>query len=221
MIRPILALSSALATGLTGAVAHAHPHIFIDARIEVLLDDRNRAVAVRIDWVYDELFSLSEIANLGLDADWDGKLSAEEEAALSGFDMKWVDGFQGDTYALLDDAELVLGPPQDWSASYDGTRITSTHLRMLEQPAEIGGATFYVQVYDPGFYSTYAVAETATLTGGTGTCKAEVWGPDVDAADEALKAALSEYGADESIEMDFPSVGKNFAEEVRVTCAAP
>jgi ABC-type uncharacterized transport system substrate-binding protein len=215
------ALSLCLAAGLAGTAAHAHPHIFIDTRIEVLLDDQNRAVGVRIDWVYDELFSLSEIANLGLDADWDGKLSPEEEAALSGFDMKWVEGFQGDTYALLDDAELVLGPPQDWSASYDGTRITSTHLRMLAAPVDIAAATLYVQAYDPGFYSTYAIAETAKLTGGTGACTAEVWGPDIDAADEALKAALSEYGADENIEMDFPSVGKNFAEEVRVTCAAP
>ncbi len=43
------------------------------------------------------------------------------------------------------------------------------------------------------------------LTGGTGACRAEVWGPDLDAADEALKAALAEYGADESVEQDFPA----------------
>ena len=33
-------------------------------------------------------------------------------------------------------------------------------------------------------------------------------------------AALAEYSADESVEQDFPAVGRHYAEEVRVTCAA-
>lgn len=218
MLKPFL--FPALAA-LAASPALAHPHIFIDTKVEVLLDDQNRAVGVRIDWTYDELYSLSVIADREMDQDWDGALTEAEVAALSGFDMDWIEGFQGDTYALLDDAELVLGPPQDWKAGYDGKRVSSSHLRMLVAPVEIGAATFFVQVYDPGFYSTYALADTAALSGGTGACATEVWGPDIDAADETLKAALSEYGADESIEMDFPAIGKNFAEEVRVTCAAP
>jgi hypothetical protein len=34
-------------------------------------------------------------------------------------------------------------------------------------------------------------------------------------------AALSEYTPDVDLEATFPAVGANFAEEVRVTCAAP
>ena len=59
------------------------------------------------------------------------------------------------------------------------------------------------------------------LTGGTGSCRAEAWGPDLDAASEELKAALAEYSADEDLEADFPAIGKSYAEEVRVTCKAP
>ena len=57
------------------------------------------------------------------------------------------------------------------------------------------------------------------LTGGSG-CLAEIYVPDLDAADEALKAALAEYTADQDLEADFPAIGKNYAEEVRITCAA-
>lgn len=200
--------------------ALAHPHIFIDTTIEVLLDDQDRALGVRIGWTYDELYSLSLIADRGMDPDWDGKLTSEEEEALSGFDMAWIPGFDGDTYALLDDATLVLGPPQDWTAGYAGGKVSSSHLRMFPAPVSIGTATLLVQVYDPGFYSAYTIPGEGVLTGGSGACGAEVWGPDIDAADEALKAALAEYGADESVEQDFPAVGRNYAEEVRVTCVA-
>jgi ABC-type uncharacterized transport system substrate-binding protein len=204
---------------LAPVAALAHPHIFIDTTVEVLLDDQDRALGVRIGWTYDELYSLSVIADRGLDADWDGVLTPEEQAALDGFDMAWIEGFQGDTYALLGDAELVLGPPGEWTSGYAGGKVSSSHLRMFPEPVAVGAGTLFVQVYDPGFYSSYTIPGDAVLTGGSGACRAEVWGPDIDAADEALKAALAEYGADESVEQDFPAVGKNYAEEVRVTCA--
>ncbi len=199
----------------------AHPHVFIDVSVEVVLDDQDRATAVRIGWVYDELFSLTVIADRELDKDWDGQLSPEEAAGLVGFDMEWMPGYPGDTYALIGDAELVLGPPTEPTADWDGKQIRTTHLRQLPEPVAIGTGPFLVQVYDPGFYTAYAIPFDPVLTGGSGDCSAEVWGPDLDAADEALKAALQEYSADQDVEQDFPAIGKAYAEEVRVTCGAP
>lgn len=211
-------LGGVLALGLA-VPAFAHPHIFIDTTIEVVLDDQDRAVAVRIGWTYDEFYSLSVIADRGLDADWDGALTADEEAALAGFDMSWIEGFAGDTYAILGDQDLVLGPPTQTGASYGAGKITSTHLRAFAQPVAVGAGPLLVQVYDPGFYTSYAIAGDGVLTGGSGVCRAEVWGPDLDAADEALKAALAEYSADADLEADFPAIGRTYAEEVRVICA--
>ena len=198
--------------------ALAHPHICIDATLEVVLDDQDRAIAVRIGWTYDDLYSLSIIADRGLDGDWDGALTAEEAAGLAGFDMGWDAGFPGDTYALMAEGELGLGPPQEVGASYAGGKITSVHARAFAAPVTIGAVPLIVQVYDPGFYTAYAIAGDPVLTGGSGRCTIEAWGPDIDAADEVLKAALAEYSADEDLEADFPAIGKTYAEEVRVTC---
>ena len=198
--------------------ALAHPHIFIDTTIEVVLDDQDRAIAVRIGWTYDDLYSLSVIADRGMDTDWDGALTDAEVAALAGFDMNWDKSFAGDTYALIGDGDLILGPPQEPGAGYAGGKISSSHLRAFAQPIEIGAGPLLVQVYDPGFYTSYAIVGDPVIIGGSGRCSAEVWGPDIDAADEALKAALSEYSADEDLEADFPAIGKTYAEEVRVTC---
>lgn len=200
--------------------ALAHPHIWIDTKVEVILDEADRAVALRIDWTYDEFYSLSLMADRGLDPELDGKLTPEEAAALQGFDMNWDAGFPGDTYALLGEAELALSRPEETGAAWDGLRLTSTHLRRFDAPVEIGAGPLLVQVYDPGFYTAYAIAFDPVLTGGSGACTAQVWVPDRDAADEALLAALAEFSADVDIEAEFPAIGKEYAEEVRVSCVA-
>lgn len=198
--------------------ALAHPHIFIDTGIEVLMDDQNRATGVRISWTYDDLTSLALIADRGMDEDFDGQLTPEENAAITGFDMKWEPGFAGDTYALLGEAPLDWSGPQEVTASYADAKLTSTHLRRFAEPVVLGDQPLVVQAYDPGYYTAYAV-KTATVTGGQG-CSADIFVPDPSAADEVMKAALAELAPTEDAEIQFPAVGAAFAEEARITCAA-
>jgi ABC-type uncharacterized transport system substrate-binding protein len=200
--------------------AFAHPHVWIDTRIEVVLNDRNEATGVRVSWTYDDLYSLYVVGDMGLDADWDGKLTPEEMARLSGFDMKWDPGFMGDTYALLGGTSLDLSRPKDWTADYAEGKITTTHLRSFDAPVPVDREPLVVQVYDPGYYVAYAIPFNPIVTGGQG-CTAQIFVPDLDAAEQELMAALSEYTPDVDLEAQFPAVGAKFAEEVRVTCAAP
>jgi len=219
----MLALMIMAAAGITAGPAVAHPHVWIDAQVEVVLDDQDRAVAVRIGWTYDPFYSLFITGDMGLDPDGDGRLLPAELARLQGFDMNWQPGFDGDSHVSLDGVALALGPPEDWGATYDdsGGQITTTHLRRLAAPAAIGTATLVVAVYDPGYYTAYALLPDPKVTGGSGACRAVAWAPDLDAADEALQAALAEYSADQDAEADFPAIGAAYAEEVRVTCTAP
>jgi ABC-type uncharacterized transport system substrate-binding protein len=56
--------------------ASAHPHVFVDARIEVIFDGQGRVSAVQNIWQFDAAFSV--FATEGLDTDGDGKLSSAE-----------------------------------------------------------------------------------------------------------------------------------------------
>ncbi len=203
---------------LAAAPAWAHPHVWVDTGIEVILNDRNEATGVRISWTYDDLYSLYIVGDMGLDPDWDGKLTPEEEAKLAGFDMKWDPGFAGDTYALIGDAALDLSRPTDWTASYAGGRITSTHLRTFAAPVPVDEVPLILQAYDPGYYVAYSIPSGPVVTGGKG-CTARTFVPDPGEAEQTLMEALSEYTPDVDLEAEFPAVGANFAEEVRVTCA--
>jgi polyphosphate kinase len=203
------------------APALAHPHMFMDTSLQVMLDGSGAVASVQITWVYDDLSSLQYIADLGLDMDGDGVLTADEKAVLSGFDMNWDAGFAGDSYALLGGVDLGLSRPRAFSADYLGGKIVSTHVRDLSAPVPLSaGQEMIVQVYDPGFYAAYTIREAAiSFAGAPRACTAQMFEPDRSAADEALLAALAEYAADEDIEADFPAIGAAYAEEVRVSCA--
>jgi ABC-type uncharacterized transport system substrate-binding protein len=202
---------------LAPAAALAHPHVFIDATVEVLFDAAGRAEGLRIGWTYDDLFSMLIIEDRALDPDYDTVLTPEAEATLAGFDMQWDAGFAGDTYALMGGAELALSRPQDVTASYAGGKITSTHVRRFAEPVAVADVPLIVQVYDPGFYTAYSIVGKTLLTGRE-DCQAEVFEPDRSAADEALLAALAEVAADADIEMAYPEIGAAYAEEARITC---
>lgn len=199
------------------AMAQAHPHVFVDATVEVIFDAQGRAEALRIGWTYDEFFSMLIVEDRELDPDYDAVLTPEAVAQLAGFDMQWDPGFPGDTYALMNGAELALSRPEAWTASYDGGKITSTHLRRFTEPVAVAEVPLTVQVYDPGFYTAYAIMGKTVLTGRT-DCTAQVFEPDRDAADEALLAALAEVAADADLEMTYPEIGAAYAEESRITC---
>ena len=205
---------------LSPAPALAHPHIFIDTRYEVLLNDRNEATALRIGWTYDDLYALLIFGDLALDPDGDGVLTPEEEASLNGFDMQWIEGFEGDTYVLMDGQPLAISGPRDWTASWADGKLSSTHIRDLVTPVPVADVPLVIQAYDPGYYVAHVILPPAVVTGGAG-CSAQVFEADLDAADTALQEALAEYAPGADVEGQFPAVGAKFSDEVRVTCGAP
>ena len=100
---------------LSATPAVAHPHIFIDTALEVILDADHRATAVRVVWVHDDFYSMVMLQDRELDLDGDAKLTPEEDIRLSGFDMDWDADFAGDLYVLdKGTGPVALGRPHGW-----------------------------------------------------------------------------------------------------------
>lgn len=210
--------AGAAALLLSAGAALAHPHIFVDAEVEVVFNEEGRAKGLRITWTYDDLISLTLLSERGMDEDFDGVLTEEELAALNGFDMNWQPGFLGDTYALINGNELILSGPSDWTVAYADARLTSSHYRAFEFAIDMADGPLIVQAYDPGYYTAYTVK--AGRVSGRDDCTVDLFEPDREAADKILEDALAEYSGTDGAEAAFPAVGSAYAEEARVTCGA-
>ena len=217
------ALASAV-LALAPAAATAHPHVFIDTGVEVIFDESGRAVAVQIVWVHDEFYTMLSLDDYGMDPDFTGTVTDAEREELAAIYSNWDDGYNGDLRPLLDGRELALGGPTRVVADVQDARLVIAHRRTFDTPVELSGQDLVLRVYDPTYFIAYTIASDPVLQG-RDDCTAEVWGPDWEAADERLQAALDELLADGrdpmQIEADFPAVGADFAEEVRVRCPSP
>lgn len=187
----------------------AHPHIFVDTSLRIVTDENGHAIGVEVTWAYDELYSLLVLEDMGLDSDYDGVLTPAELARLDGFDMKWVQGFEGDLYARGSDGPISLVAPKSLSTRFEAGKIITRHLR----PFPSAQKTFELRAYDPTFYTAYDLS--AGGVSAPSGCAIDRQVADLDAAYAKVEKLMSE---DDYAEDDYPKVGDAFADKVIVTC---
>lgn len=207
-------LPLALAGALWPATSVAHPHVFIDAGLRLIMED-GRVTAVEVTWIYDGLYSLVLLEDYGLDEDFDLVLTEAEVNATLGFDLNWNGGFEGGLELRRGDNLLELGPPEPLSMELVGEgQMRTTHRRPV---IDLGGDEVLVaQVFDSEFYIAFEMTGAMQVEGAE--CTPELIRADLDAAYEVLEAAMDEIGGAVAAEDNFPQVGAAFADRVVFAC---
>lgn len=196
----------------------AHPHVFVDTGLELIFNEASQLTHVRVTWKYDALYSLLITEDMGLDDDYDGKLTSMEQAALTGFDMNWIEGFNGDLEVLDSANPVALSGPTEPTATFADGQITTTHLRAVLSPLGVKDA-FVVKPYDATYYTAYEVNLPVKITG-SNLCRTRVKMPVMGAELEALREELSKVELDSNPEdVGLPNIGAQLAQDVIVTCA--
>ena len=206
----ILGTVLALAPNLTTA----HPHLFVGAEVTVIYDGAIPS-AVRVDWVYDDYFSLLLTADLGIDLDGDLMLTADETATLAKAVTDWPEGFEGDLEVKQGDTLIALGPRTDHRMTYAKGLVSETHVRPLQAATD---APLTVRIYDPFYYTAYELIGPVNIEGRE-DCTVTVTPPDLNRAYSLVEELL--YGrpaADVGPDEQFPEVGVEFAETITVIC---
>jgi len=215
VMRMILPLITALAAPIS---AVAHPHVFVEATVTVIFDELGD-VAIKLDWLYDDLFSLLVTSDLGLDMDGDLILTAAEQTMLDDQVAAWPPEYQGDLDVSQNGEAVALLEKQGHSMSYTGGLFREVHLRpvSIADPA----APLQIRVYDPSFYTAYDLKQPVLIEG-RDDCDVSVIPADLDAAyalAESLNVDLSSQSSDPNDY--FPAIGDAFADTIVVTCAGP
>lgn len=203
---------------LPGAIV-AHPHVYIDAALGLVYDDKGDLTGMNVEWSYDDFYSLLIIEDYALDPDGDSVLTPEESDLIQGFDADWVPGSAGGLYVTADGKPVELEMPRDFTAEYRDGRLISRHFRPLAQPLS-GDRALQIQIYDPEFYVDFSVPKAPVAEGRD--CAIELIPGDTNAAPDAYRKAVEDalgVGTDTAeadiITVDIGSAG---ADEMRVNC---
>lgn len=208
------ALWSAMLITLSPMAALAHPHVFADARLEIVANDKQEVVEIRNIWRFDEVFSSSVL--MDFDKNTNLKLDPAELAEVGNTVLTSLEEFS--YYTTLTDNGTVIGvsKPQTIHVDYkDGQLLMFFAVAPAKPMALKGKLTF--GVYDPTLYTSidFPTDKDVVLMGDFKACKSEVVRPDPDTVIAENKSTLTDAFFTDPTGTD---MSKLFATRMEVTC---
>ena len=204
------------ATLVLPAVAHAHPHAWIDMRTALVFDDRGRVAALKVHWTFDEFYTL--FATEGMDRDGDGEPDAERLQALADTNVANLAAYSYFSYLKIDGAPADYVPPLDYGTEIDGDgRLTLRFTLPLLAPPDPRSATVTYAIYDPTYYiqvlhvQNDPIALEGPVPDGC-DYRIEMPNPSADTVTFAASLDQTQSAGD--------GLGELFAEKVVLACAA-
>jgi len=148
-----LALFVALLAGLP-QVAVAHPHVFVEQRITVLLGPAGPD-ALRIEWTFDELYSASLIADF-----LENKKAPPTPKQVQAIEREAFANAAQVNYFLvlkLDDHPAKVGPHRDFAVDLDGPKL---RYRFTVPLGAAGATRLAVNSLDEEWFIDFFLAKT-------------------------------------------------------------
>jgi ABC-type uncharacterized transport system substrate-binding protein len=198
------------------APARAHPHVFVDARAEVVIEN-DAVVAIRHVWRFDEAFTA--FATQGLDANNDGALDREELQPLAKVNVESLLEFDYFTFVRAAGVRQGFDLPKEYWLDFNDGKLTLFFRLDMRAPIPLKGKAFVVDVFDPGYFVDFALVETdpAVLSGGAPTCAIKAK-PKAD-PDEATAALLATIPPSErELPPHLMRLTQDLANRIEVTC---
>jgi len=165
---------AALALFVVGK-AHAHPHVWVTMKSELVYGADGSATGVRHAWTFDDMFST--FATQGLESKEKGKFTREELGPLAEVNVSSLKEFDYFTHARLNGKKAELNAPVDYWLEFTNGLLT-LHLTLpLKAPAK--AQTLDIEVYDGSYFVDFSFAEKdpVLLVGAPQNCKLAVARP--------------------------------------------
>ncbi len=204
------ALRFVTALGLTlgvSAAAHAHPHVWVKSKSEVVYAPDGTATAIRHHWTFDELFST--FATQGMDVK--KGLTREELAPLAEVNVTSLKDFDFFTFAKQDGAKATFKPPVDYWLEHKDGALTLHFTLPFEKAAK--AKSLELEMYDATFFVDFSLLDKnpVSLDGAPPNCKVATQVPAKDTPPAKLSESFFEgqQGA---------NYGAQFTNRVAVTC---
>jgi ABC-type uncharacterized transport system substrate-binding protein len=145
----ILSAGALLVLGGRSAPVGAHPHVWIDAVVTFVFEDR-QLVALSHHWKFDEFFGSFVIEEH--DADGNGAFDAAEVSAIRENAFSNLREFDYFTHVRLDRRKLPLHEVSTFAARIEDGVLVYEFTMPLPQPVDPRAGGFAASVYDAEYY---------------------------------------------------------------------
>ncbi|QDC00608.1 DUF1007 family protein [Mesorhizobium sp. 8] len=195
--------------------ASAHPHVFAEARLDVVLSADHQSVkALRHLWRFDELFSSTVLMQFDKNSDLkldDAELKDVADTIFSS--LAEYDYFQ---LVTVDGKDVHMNAPSQVMTNFDNDQLIVLFESEPATPIKLAG-TIDFGVYDPTFYTAIDFTEDANMAveGLPSTCTRKVIRPDPDTAIAQNQKTLTEAFFNDPTGTD---MSKIFATKLELTC---
>lgn len=195
--------------------ALSHPHIFAEARVEIVATDDGMLKELRNVWRFDDIFSSSVL--MDFDKNSDLKLDHSELNEIANTIRDSLGDYSYFTFISKDGASSEIAKPEIFNVDFKDNQLLVFFVAKPKTPLKIGGRMTF-GVYDPTLYTAidFAKDEDMVVEGKPfKACTHKVVRPDPDQVIAQNQSNLTEAFFNDPAGTD---MGKLFATRLEVTC---
>jgi ABC-type uncharacterized transport system substrate-binding protein len=197
--------------------ASAHPHVFAEARLDVVLTPEHKAVkSLRHLWRFDDVFSSTVLVEFDKNADLKLDDAELEDVADTVYgSLAEFDYFQ---LVTVDGKDIEMKPPEKLIANYQDDQLIILFESEPKEPLKLSGKIDF-GVYDPTFYTAIDFTEDANMAVEDlpAACKRTVIRPDPDEAIAQNQKTLTDAFFNDPTGTDMSRI---FATKLELNCPA-
>lgn len=185
-------LAVSLAFLLSGTLLpNAHPHVFIEANMEVVINDKNQFTELRHVWRFDELFSSTLV--LDFDTNGNGELDKDEMEEITKTIHSSISEY--DFYTALRAGTDVINfyEPEKLSAYMEDGKMIMFLSIEPEKPHDFSKSPLRISASDTSYYVAFEFTEKNIVMKDNGEkCTTKVTVPNYDELYASNSETLSE-----------------------------
>ncbi|WP_269932383.1 DUF1007 family protein [Aminobacter sp. HY435] len=214
--RTTLLATAAVALLAMTMPASVHPHVFAEARLDVMLNPDKTVKSLRHLWRFDDLFSSTVLMEFDKNADL--QLDDTELAEVSKTVFESIGEFNYFQVVTAGGKDVAMKPPANLVANFEDQQLIILFETEPKEPLQLAGKIDF-GVYDPTFYTAIDFTEDSNLSVADlpSICTKQVIRPDPDEALAQNQASLTDAFFNDPSGTD---MSKIFATKLELNCQA-
>jgi len=210
-IGSFLGLSALLASTVPASV---HPHVFAEARLDVVVNPDTTVKSLRHLWRFDDLFSSTVLVEF--DKNGDLKLDDAELQEVSQTVHDSLAEYNYFQLVTIDGKDVPMKPPASLMANFENNQLIILFESEPQQPLALKGKVDF-GIYDPTFYTAidFTEDENMAVKDLPASCTRTVIRPDPDEAIAQNQGSLTDAFFNDPSGTD---LSKIFATKLELTC---